>query len=32
LNVLAKRADTGVITGDMFVNGQQLPIDFQAQT
>ena len=32
LNVLAGRTDTGVITGDRFVNGQALPHDFQAQT
>ncbi|KAF8624553.1 hypothetical protein AX15_005817 [Amanita polypyramis BW_CC] len=32
LNVLAQRVSTGVIRGDFFVNGQQLPIDFQAQT
>ena len=32
LNVLAGRAGTGVITGDRFVNGQDLPHDFQAQT
>ena len=32
LNVLAGRTDTGVITGDRFVNGQGLPHDFQAQT
>ncbi|TRM62061.1 ABC-2 type transporter-domain-containing protein [Schizophyllum amplum] len=32
LNVLAERVDTGVITGDRFVNGQALPQDFQAQT
>ncbi|KAL5527915.1 hypothetical protein ACEPAG_6716 [Sanghuangporus baumii] len=32
LNVLAGRTDTGVITGDRFVNGQALPFDFQAQT
>ena len=32
LNVLAHRADVGVITGDQFVNGQALPADFQAQT
>ncbi|KAI5121205.1 hypothetical protein M0805_006006 [Coniferiporia weirii] len=32
LNVLAGRTDTGVVTGDRFVNGQGLPHDFQAQT
>ncbi|KAL5529901.1 SNQ2_5 [Sanghuangporus sanghuang] len=32
LNVLAGRTDTGVISGDRFVNGQALPFDFQAQT
>lgn len=32
LNVLAGRTDTGVVTGDRFVNGQSLPHDFQAQT
>ncbi|KIY71652.1 pleiotropic drug resistance ABC transporter [Cylindrobasidium torrendii FP15055 ss-10] len=32
LNVLAERTDTGVVTGDRFVNGQALPRDFQAQT
>ncbi|GLB42209.1 putative ABC transporter superfamily, ABCG family. PDR (TC 3.A.1.205) subfamily protein [Lyophyllum shimeji] len=32
LNVLAQRVSTGVVTGDMFVNGQALPKDFQAQT
>lgn len=32
LNVLAHRADVGVITGNQFVNGQPLPADFQAQT
>ncbi|KAF8625158.1 hypothetical protein AX15_005532 [Amanita polypyramis BW_CC] len=32
LNVLAQRVSTGVIRGDFFVNGQQLPIDFQGQT
>ncbi|EJD01720.1 uncharacterized protein FOMMEDRAFT_111764 [Fomitiporia mediterranea MF3/22] len=32
LNVLAGRTDTGVISGDRFVNGQALPHDFQAQT
>ncbi|KAI4517501.1 ABC-2 type transporter-domain-containing protein [Schizophyllum commune] len=32
LNVLAQRVSMGVITGDRFVNGQPLPMDFQAQT
>ncbi|PPR00332.1 hypothetical protein CVT24_004615 [Panaeolus cyanescens] len=32
LNVLAQRADVGVVTGDRLVNGQPLPHDFQAQT
>jgi ATP-binding cassette subfamily G (WHITE) protein 2 (SNQ2) len=32
LNVLAERAEGGVVTGDRFVNGQRLPRDFQAQT
>ncbi|KAG5650927.1 hypothetical protein H0H81_010502 [Sphagnurus paluster] len=32
LNVLAQRVDTGVVTGDKYVNGQPLPKDFQAQT
>lgn len=32
LNVLAQRIDTGVVTGDMFVNGRDVPIDFGAQT
>ncbi|KAL1743665.1 ABC-2 type transporter-domain-containing protein [Schizophyllum fasciatum] len=32
LNVLAQRVSSGVITGDRFVNGQPLPMDFQAQT
>ncbi|KAH7099818.1 pleiotropic drug resistance ABC transporter [Auriculariales sp. MPI-PUGE-AT-0066] len=32
LNVLAQRVDTGVVTGDMLVNGHPLPRDFQAQT
>ncbi|KAJ8519083.1 hypothetical protein ONZ45_g3902 [Pleurotus djamor] len=32
LNVLASRVDTGVVTGERFVNGQTLPSDFQAQT
>ncbi|KAH7904052.1 ABC-2 type transporter-domain-containing protein [Hygrophoropsis aurantiaca] len=32
LNVLAQRAKTGEVLGDCFVNGQPLPVDFQAQT
>lgn len=32
LNVLAQRTTTGVVSGDRFVNGHSLPIDFQAQT
>ena len=32
LNVLAQRVSMGVITGDRLVNGQPLPMDFQAQT
>ncbi|KAF9025650.1 pleiotropic drug resistance ABC transporter [Hymenopellis radicata] len=32
LNVLAQRTTTGVLTGNMFVNGHVLPFDFQAQT
>ena len=32
LNVLAQRVSMGVVTGDSFVNGQELPADFQAQT
>lgn len=32
LNVLAQRTSAGVVTGDMFVNGQALPADFQSQT
>ncbi len=32
LNVLAQRVSTGVVRGDFLVNGQRLPIDFQAQT
>ncbi|TEB24253.1 hypothetical protein FA13DRAFT_1756871 [Coprinellus micaceus] len=32
LNVLAKRVYSGTVTGDMLVNGQGLPADFQAQT
>ncbi|KAG2038968.1 P-loop containing nucleoside triphosphate hydrolase protein [Suillus americanus] len=31
LNVLAQRVAAGVVDGDLFVNGQPLPIDFQAQ-
>ena len=32
LDVLAQRVATGVVTGDIFVNGQGLPADFRAQT
>ena len=32
LNVLAQRTDTGVVTGDFFVNGHTLPKSFQADT
>jgi ATP-binding cassette subfamily G (WHITE) protein 2 (SNQ2) len=32
LNVLAERANVGVVAGDRFVNGQGLPKDFQSQT
>ncbi|TFK22472.1 hypothetical protein FA15DRAFT_757994 [Coprinopsis marcescibilis] len=32
LNVLAKRVYSGIVTGDMLVNGQPLPADFQSQT
>ena len=32
LDVLAQRVATGVVTGDIFVNGQGLPADFQVQT
>jgi len=32
LNVLAHRTSVGVVTGDLSVNGQALPADFQAQT
>ncbi|CAA7262034.1 unnamed protein product [Cyclocybe aegerita] len=32
LNVLAMRTDIGVVTGERFVNGQVLPVDFQSQT
>ncbi|KAG2118374.1 ABC-2 type transporter-domain-containing protein [Suillus clintonianus] len=32
LNVLAQRVGAGVVTGDRFVNGQPLPVDFQART
>lgn len=32
LNVLAKRTTMGVVTGDCFVNGRELPQDFQCQT
>ena len=30
--MLAQRVDTGVVTGDRFVNGHAPPADFQAQT
>ena len=32
LNVLSMRTDTGVVTGNRFINGQPLPSDFQSQT
>lgn len=32
LNVLAQRVNTGVVTGDMLVNGRVLPKSFQRQT
>ena len=32
LNVLAQRTNTGVVTGDFFVNGKTLPRSFQADT
>lgn len=32
LNVLAQRADVGVVTGDVFINGRDLPTDFRSQT
>jgi len=32
LNVLAKRVYSGIVTGDMLVNGQTVPADFQSQT
>jgi ATP-binding cassette subfamily G (WHITE) protein 2 (SNQ2) len=32
LNVLSQRASIGTMCGDMFVNGQTLPQDFQSQT
>ncbi|TFK38227.1 pleiotropic drug resistance ABC transporter [Crucibulum laeve] len=32
LNVLAERVSMGVVTGDKFVNGQDVPSDFQSQT
>jgi ATP-binding cassette subfamily G (WHITE) protein 2 (SNQ2) len=32
LNVLAKRVYSGVVAGDILVNGQALPADFQSQT
>ncbi|GAA5925123.1 hypothetical protein JCM10213_000539 [Rhodosporidiobolus nylandii] len=32
LNTLAQRVSTGVVTGDMLVNGKPLPLSFQRQT
>ncbi|KAJ7476163.1 pleiotropic drug resistance ABC transporter [Mycena latifolia] len=32
LNVLAERTTTGVVTGDIFVNGHRPPRDFRSQT
>ena len=32
LNVLAGRQGVGVVSGELFVNGQALPRDFQSQT
>jgi ABC-type transport system involved in cytochrome bd biosynthesis fused ATPase/permease subunit len=32
LNVLARRTDTGVVTGNFSVGGQALPVSFQAET
>jgi ATP-binding cassette subfamily G (WHITE) protein 2 (SNQ2) len=32
LNVLARRTDTGVVTGEFSVGGQVLPVSFQAET
>jgi ATP-binding cassette subfamily G (WHITE) protein 2 (SNQ2) len=32
LNVLAQRVDTGIVTGDMLVNGSPLDISFQRQS
>ncbi|KAJ7649950.1 pleiotropic drug resistance ABC transporter [Roridomyces roridus] len=32
LNALAERTTTGVVTGDIFVNGHPLPRDFRSQT
>ncbi|KAF5374350.1 hypothetical protein D9758_004563 [Tetrapyrgos nigripes] len=32
LNTLAQRASVGVVSGDVFVDGKALPLDFQAQT
>lgn len=32
LNVLAQRAGTGIVSGGMYVDGQSLPANFQAQT
>lgn len=32
LNTLAQRVTTGVVSGDMLVNGKPLPVSFQRQT
>jgi ATP-binding cassette, subfamily G (WHITE), member 2, SNQ2 len=32
LNVLAHRVSVGVVSGDRFVNGQAIPVDFRSQT
>lgn len=32
LSVLAQRNTSGIATGDRFINGYDLPVDFQAQT
>ncbi|KAF5344805.1 hypothetical protein D9758_014417 [Tetrapyrgos nigripes] len=32
LNALAQRVSVGVVSGDVFVDGKALPMDFQAQT
>ncbi|KAF5333784.1 hypothetical protein D9758_017181 [Tetrapyrgos nigripes] len=32
LNTLAQRVSVGVVSGDVFVDGKALPMDFQAQT